>query len=242
MAVAAETLYHSPPEIPVMEIIPGIHQVDRVNGNSYLIAHGDIVVIDTGIPGSGRKILSYIRNVLHREPSEVTTIVLTHFHTDHIGGVNVLKAAAPDLKVAIHGADAGYVDGTKPLPRYPGLRGLAVGLFTRLLTPEFVPDILLEDSDRIAGLVCIHLPGHTPGSAAFLDEETGTLFAGDLLRSDGISLSESPAAFMMDTAQSRESIRKIAARDFDTLLIGHGKPFRPGAAVKLREFAGNLPA
>jgi len=224
-----------------MEIIPGIHQVDAVIGNSYLIARDDIVVIDTGLPGSGKKILSYIRNILHREPSDISTVVLTHCHTDHIGGVKALKDAAPGLKVAIHSADAGYVDRTDPLPRYPGLRGLAVGLFTRLLTPKFVPDIHFKDGDRVAGLACIHLPGHTPGSAAFLDEVTGTLFAGDLLRWDGTSLSEGPTGFTMDPAASRNSIRKIASLPFNTLLTGHGKPLRPGAAETVREFTRSLP-
>ena len=52
-----------------MEIIPGVHQVDGVNGNCYVIANKRLVIIDAGIPGSGKTILAYIRNTLHREPS-----------------------------------------------------------------------------------------------------------------------------------------------------------------------------
>lgn len=133
------------------------------------------MVIDTGIPGSGKKILSYIRNILHRDPAEMRTVILTHFPTD-----------------------------------------------------------------RIAGLTCIHLPGHTPGSIGMLDEKTGTLFAGDLLRWDSMTLSEGPVGFTMDLAASRTSIRKIASLSFDTLLIGHGKPLRPGSADKVRKFAESL--
>jgi len=224
-----------------MEIVPGIHQVDGINGNAYVIVRKGLVVIDTGIPGSGNKILSYIRDTLHREPSEITNVILTHFHTDHIGGVKALKEAAPGLKTAIHEADAGYVEGTVPLPRYPGLRGLAVGLFSLLMPAIFPPDILLKDGDRIEGLTCIHLPGHTPGSIGLLDEASKTLFAGDLLRWDGTSLSEGLAGFTMDVPASRESIRKIGSLEFDTLLIGHGKPLQPGAAALVRAFAETLP-
>jgi glyoxylase-like metal-dependent hydrolase (beta-lactamase superfamily II) len=106
----------------------------------------------------------------------------------------------------------------------------------------FPPDILLRDGDRIEGLTCLHLPGHTPGSIGLLDRESKTLFAGDLLRWDGTSLSEGPRAFSMDVPASRESIRKIASLEFDTLLIGHGKPLRPAAAAMVREIAGTLPA
>jgi glyoxylase-like metal-dependent hydrolase (beta-lactamase superfamily II) len=236
-----ETIYYSLPERTVMEIIPGIHQVDGVNGNAYIIARNGLVVIDAGIPGSGKKILAYIRDTLHREPSEITTVIITHFHTDHVGGVNALKKAAPSLKTAIHEMDAGYVAGSQKLPGYPGLRGLLISLFSRLRPSFFEPDIILKDRDRIEGFICIHLPGHTPGSIGLLDESSKTFFAGDTIRSDGTSLSEGPRAFTMDVAASWESIRKIGLLDFDTLLVGHGKPLRPGAAVKVREFAGSLP-
>jgi glyoxylase-like metal-dependent hydrolase (beta-lactamase superfamily II) len=224
-----------------MEIIPGIHQVDGVNGNAFIVDRNGLTVIDTGIPGSGKKILSYIRDTLHREPSAITTIVITHFHTDHVGGVKALKQAAPGLKIAIHEADAGYVAGTTPLPRYPGLRGIIVRLFSLLMPSTFQPDVILHDGDRIENLTCIYLPGHTPGSLGLLDLESKTLFAGDLLRWDGTSLTEGPRAFSMDVPGSMESIRKISLLEFDTLLIGHGKPLRPDAASKVREFAATLP-
>jgi glyoxylase-like metal-dependent hydrolase (beta-lactamase superfamily II) len=223
-----------------MEIIPGIHQVDGVNGNAYIIARDRLVVIDTGIPGSGKTILSYIQNTLHREPSAITTVIITHFHTDHVGGVKALKQAAPGMKIAIHEADAGYLAGTTPLPRYPGLRGLIVGLFSRLMPSVFPPDIILKDGDRIEGLSCIHLPGHTPGSIGLLDEASKTFFSGDTIRSDGKSLFEGPTGFSLDVARSRDSIRKIATLEFDTLLVGHGKPLRPGASEKVRAFAARL--
>ena len=33
-----------------MEIIPGIHQVDGVNGNCYIIVRDKLILIDTGLP------------------------------------------------------------------------------------------------------------------------------------------------------------------------------------------------
>ncbi len=74
-----------------MEIRPHIHWVDGVNGNAYVIIRNGLVIIDTGLPGSGKMILSYIRNILHREPAEIRTVILTHFHTDHIGGLRDQK-------------------------------------------------------------------------------------------------------------------------------------------------------
>jgi len=224
-----------------MEIIPGIHQVDGVNGNAYILDRDSLTVIDTGIPGSGKKILSYIRDTLHRDPAEITTVIITHFHTDHVGGIPALKASAPGLKVAAHAGDAGYISGEEPLPRHPGINGLILKIFTSVMSTREAVDIVLSDGDRIAGLLCVHLPGHSPGSIGLLDETTGTLFCGDLLRFDGRTLSEGPAGFTMDLAASRDSIRKIAALSYEILLVGHGTPLRPGASARVREFAGSLP-
>ena len=38
-----------------MEIIPGIHQVDGVNGNCYILVRDDLTDIDTGLRGSGKR-------------------------------------------------------------------------------------------------------------------------------------------------------------------------------------------
>jgi glyoxylase-like metal-dependent hydrolase (beta-lactamase superfamily II) len=225
-----------------MEIIPGIHQVDGVNGNSYIIVRTGITVIDTGIPGSGKRILAYIREKLHREPAEISTIIITHFHLDHIGGVAALKKTAPGLKIAMGMADAGFVSGEAVLPVYPGLRGILLRFAGVVMRPgTFRPDILLHGGDRIDGLLCIPVPGHTPGSIGLLDEVTGTLFAGDILRYDGKTISEGPAGFTMDLDGSRRSIRTIASLTFSTLLPGHGVPLKEDAVGRIRAFAETLP-
>jgi hydroxyacylglutathione hydrolase len=199
-------------------------------------------VIDTGVPRSGAKILAYIRDRMHRDPQEIGTIVLTHFHLDHTGGVAALKAAAPGAKVVIHEADAGYVSGDNAVPRYPGVKGLLLHIGGKIMGPKpFRPDIILHDGDRVDRLLCVHIPGHTYGSIGLLDDETKVFFAGDTLRYDGTSLAQGPAYATLDPARERASIRRIATLTFDTLLVGHGVPLLLGASEKVKKFAGNLP-
>jgi glyoxylase-like metal-dependent hydrolase (beta-lactamase superfamily II) len=224
-----------------MEIVPGIHQVDGVTGNSYIIDHEHLVVIDTGMPGSGRKILGYITDTLHRKPEDISIIVLTHYHMDHTGGVAFLKKAAPRAKVAVHEADEGYVSGKSASPQYPGIKGMLLSISEKVMGPKPAePDVLLKDGDRVDGLLCVHLPGHTPGSIGLLDERSKAFFSGDTLRFDGKSISRGPAMFTMDEVRERESIIRIAELDFDTLLVGHGVPLTPAASSKVREFAMGL--
>jgi len=223
-----------------MEIVPGIHQVEGVNGNCFIIVRDDLTLIDTGMPKNSAKIVKYIQDVLKRKPSEIKTIVLTHFHVDHVGDAFDLKKLS-GAKVAIHKKDADYVSGRKTPPVPRGV----MGLIFKVLMPLFFrskpvePDIKLNDGDTIAGLTCIHTPGHTPGSICLFDPASKILFAGDLLRFDGISIKTGPLA--LDTREVQQSINKIAALDFDIMLPGHGIPLRPDASVKVREFAKSLP-
>ena len=223
-----------------MEIVPGIHQIDGVNGNCFIIVRDELTLIDTGMPRNSEKIVQYIQEVLNRKPSEIKTIVLTHFHIDHVGDANDLKKLS-GAKVAIHEADADYVAGTKTQPAPRG----GMGMIFKVLIPLFFksrpvePDIKLKDGDTIAGLTTIHTPGHTPGSICLFDPASKILFVGDLLRFNGSKIEMGPSS--LDTSEVKQSINKIAAIDFDVMLSGHGIPLRPDASVKVREFAKSLP-
>jgi glyoxylase-like metal-dependent hydrolase (beta-lactamase superfamily II) len=220
-----------------MEIVPGTHQVDGVNGNCYIIIREGLTLIDTGLPGSSRKILTCIEETLKRKPSEIRTIILTHHHIDHAGSVCDLTTVS-GAKVAIHSADADYVTGRKARPAPKSMQGMVIkvpDVFSR--SGPIEPDILLEDGDTIAGLTCIHTPGHTPGSICLFDPDSKALFAGDTIRFDGAKIGGAPPQFTQDMDEAERSITMIATLDFDILLSGHGVPLRPGASEKVREFA-----
>ncbi|HTY52793.1 MAG TPA: MBL fold metallo-hydrolase [Methanomicrobiales archaeon] len=220
-----------------MEIVPGVHSVEGIHGNSYLVARDGLVLIDTGMPGNGGKITGYIREILGKDPSAVQTILLTHFHIDHIGNVAELRKLT-NAKVAIHEADAPYLSGEKPMPM-PKKRSLLrqiLRFFIRVAPVR--PDILLHDGDTIAGFTCVHTPGHTPGSTCFYDPEKKVIFVGDAIVTPGGAVHGPVEEYSADPVQAKASLRKIAALDFDTLLSGHGEPVRQGAAEKVRELLG----
>jgi glyoxylase-like metal-dependent hydrolase (beta-lactamase superfamily II) len=224
-----------------MEIVPGIHQVDGVNGNCYIIVRDGLTLIDTGLPRNSAKIVHYIQEILKRKPSEIKTIVLTHFHIDHVGNVCELKTLSGAM-VAIHETDADYVTGRKSPPAPKGIPGKLLKVLSLFFKPRPVePDMKLKDGDTVAGLTCIHSPGHTPGSICLFDPASKILFAGDILRFDGIKIEGAPRQFTLDTVEALQSIKKIAAMNFNIMLSGHGKPLRPNASVKVREFAKSLP-
>jgi glyoxylase-like metal-dependent hydrolase (beta-lactamase superfamily II) len=223
-----------------MEIVPGIHQIDGVHGNCYIIVRDGLILIDTGLPRNSKKIMSYIQDTLKRTPSDLSTIILTHYHIDHTGNVSELKNLS-GARVAVHEEDADFVSGTKPHPAPKGRLGLPFRLLGIFFRPAFVePDIRLKNGDTIAGLTCIHTPGHTPGSICLFDPVANVLFAGDILKYDGEKISGAPPQFTMDSGEAQRSITMIATLDFNILLCGHGIPLTSGAAEKVRIFAQSL--
>lgn len=221
-----------------MEIIPGFHRVDGVNANAYFIVGDEFVLIDAGISKNPARILAYLTGTLKRLPSDLKLIIITHAHIDHTGGLAALVRAT-HAKVAIHLADAPYLSGEKRMP-YP--KG-GIGVVFRLLSP-FVrarpvqAGLLLNDGDTIAGMKVIHIPGHTPGSIALLDEKRHVLFSGDTLRYRDGQVEGPPDKFTPDPALARRSIEKLKQFDFDVMLAGHGEPLVSGASEKVRQFGG----
>lgn len=223
-----------------MEIVPGIHQIEGVNANCYIIVRDRLVLIDTGLPRSTKKILNYIQETLKRNPSDISTIILTHYHIDHTGNVYELKNLTR-ATVAVHEADADYVTGKTPSVKPKGGLGFLIRLVSIFYKSKNVePDIRLKNGDIIAGLTCIHTPGHTPGSICLLDPVSKVLFVGDILRFDGKTITGPPAQFTMDMEAAQRSISLVGSLDFDVLLSGHGVPLKGGAAEKVRTFAKTL--
>lgn len=204
------------------------------HSNVYLFRSKDeLSIIDTGTPGNAKKIISFIQEI-GLKSSDVTAIVLTHFHIDHVGSAQELKNLLPNAKVAVHEADAEYVAGKKPLPRPKNILFRAVSAFIKFSPVQI--DVPLKDREQIGQLTVIHTPGHTPGSIALMDETNKVLFSGDNLRYDGNKLTGPPEAFSLDRKEAWESVGKLAALDYGVMLPGHGEVLRNNASSTVKKF------
>jgi glyoxylase-like metal-dependent hydrolase (beta-lactamase superfamily II) len=201
-----------------MQLTDGIFKVDGVRvANVYLVVTEDgLLLVDTGIPGSARRICRFIE-AKGRHPSELRDIVLTHFDIDHVGSAAALKART-GARVAIHELDAPVLSGEQR----PQKRMLAVVALYPLLVRPVTPDRRLRDGDTIGGLQVMHIPGHTAGSIALVRND-GVVFSGDALLSDkhGNVIPPDPR-LAQDPAQASISAEAIEALHPRLLLPGHG--------------------
>lgn len=134
--------------------------VGSFQSNCYIYYNLDnkkALVIDPGDE------LSKIERFLKQHELEVEAIFLTHGHIDHISALHGLHMHYPNAKVYIHEED------------YPFLLDARLNLSGSMLQVPFIYKdevIKLKDQDCICALdqkiVCLHFPGHTPGSCMFL--------------------------------------------------------------------------
>jgi glyoxylase-like metal-dependent hydrolase (beta-lactamase superfamily II) len=221
-----------------MEIVEGIHRIDEASSNMahsnvYLVINGkELFVVDTGTPGNAKKIVEYIQKIGY-QPSEVSTIILTHFHMDHAGSVKDLKDLT-NAKVAASAEDGEVVSGTKPYPKPKNLLLRAASSLIKV-APTNV-EINLKDGDKIGNLTVIMAAGHTPGSIFLYDPDKKVLFSGDTLRLDGDKVIAGPKQYVWDETKEQQSITKLATLDFDVMLPGHGEILKADASNKVKEY------
>jgi glyoxylase-like metal-dependent hydrolase (beta-lactamase superfamily II) len=211
---------------------PRVVRVELVVGgflNAYLVIGERVVVVDAGYPRMATRILA----ALERESiarSDVSLILLSHGHLDHLGGARLLRErlSAP---IAIHELDAPIARTGHDRPLHgTDLFGRVFARFAPRTAPAFEPDIVhAGDLDLalfgVAGRT-IHTPGHTPGSVSVLLDDctlAGDLAAGGLLRRGRPRL----PYFADDLDATRRSITLVAGLSRGPVHVGHRGPLDP---------------
>lgn len=212
-----------------------VHANGRVIGiPGYLIrAGGRTILVDTGFPasyaedadrasaedglGSFGRVLRLTDDHLPEAqlarlglaPADITDLLLTHTHIDHIGGL----ANFPGARIIVGAAERAL-----PAPLYWGDR-------RPLAWPDAAYLTVDGDTELLPGLTVLHTPGHSPGHLSLLLETAqGTV----LLTADAISrpgeLAEDRFDGAWEVAQARAQAHRLMAiaADRDALVIfGH---------------------
>jgi glyoxylase-like metal-dependent hydrolase (beta-lactamase superfamily II) len=219
------------------EVVDGVIEIPLAYVNAYAVVVDDgVVLVDTGLPGRADKIMSAIERA-GRRIGEVHTILLTHWHPDHVGGVAEVRRRS-GARIVAHAIDASVISGVTPRPTRPFLRLVAA----IMPPPESVPvdEMLTSDGPiSVPGFTAYHTPGHTNGHASFLlDRAGGVLFAGDAASGGRHGrIHRSPRIASEDRAAESTSISKLADLRFEFAVFGHGGAISHDAAQRFRELA-----
>ncbi|MHA7965739.1 MBL fold metallo-hydrolase [Paenibacillus sp. CAU 1782] len=204
--------------------------------NCYLVEEKDgLTLIDAGLSLNSKAIMNAAKAI----GKPITSIVLTHAHADHVGSLDILKKQMPDVKVLISARDAKLLRGDTTLEQGEVNKPIRGSIPRKIAT---VPDVLLQEGDRIGSLSAIAAPGHTPGSMAFLDARNGCLLTGDAFQTfGGIAVSgiirpsfPFPAIATWSLEESLATALKLYDLKPALLAAGHGNMERNPAHVMLR--------
>jgi glyoxylase-like metal-dependent hydrolase (beta-lactamase superfamily II) len=240
------------------EVAARIHRVGDEIINSYLLEDGgEVTIVDAGAPAYWTT-LPQVLAEMGRTLDDVRTVLLTHGHSDHIGFAQ--RANQAGIPVRVHEADAALARQEVPNPSrgfgqvkpVPLLRFLVYGARRGLLKiPKLQHVLTFGDGatlDVPGAPTVIHVPGHTPGSAALHFAGHDALFAGDALATYAVTTGRSGpqlAPFTADEAAALESLRRLAAVEASLVLPGHGPAWHLGVqaaveAVRASEMERNL--
>jgi glyoxylase-like metal-dependent hydrolase (beta-lactamase superfamily II) len=202
-----------------MKITDEVYALESTRGNyAYAILGSPPMLVDTGRPGQGRKILQELSS-LNIPAKSVRHILLTHHDVDHIGSAAYLQQAT-SAQVWASQTDLPFILGQKPRP---GIKRIA-----SLLMPAEIPVNVsaFPPENKLEGIRIIPTPGHTPGHVCLLYKDV--LFAGDLVVSFKGKLSLSPGIMTLDMSQVKESAHQVAALPFYWICPAHGAPIERG--------------
>ncbi|MDD5722459.1 MAG: MBL fold metallo-hydrolase [Syntrophales bacterium] len=200
---------------------PGItHAADAT---SFIVECGtELVMIDSGAGKTEHLLVEHIEG-LGLDPGNLSTLILTHCHIDHIGAAPYFKKRF-GCTLVIHNLDADAVESGDPV-------ATAANLYGTTFPSTHVDTRLSGDGGTLSfggeQIHWIHTPGHTPGSLSIYCDrgDERILFGQDI---HGPFLPD----FGSDIGAWKRSMMKLFNLEADILCEGHFGIFRSKERVR----------
>jgi glyoxylase-like metal-dependent hydrolase (beta-lactamase superfamily II) len=206
--------------------IPGKDNEGNTSNAGFVVTSGGVVVFDAlGTPSLGWALLQQIRTVTDKT---IRYVVLSHYHADHIYGLQAFRDHTDATIVAQERAGE-YKDNEQTADEKAGLRldqrraALSpwVDGNTRVVPPDitFKERMTISLGDRRLTLLYAG-PAHSSSDIMMMVEPDGVLFAGDIVQNSRIPFMNSDD---VSTTQWLHALDEVAQLDPKFIIPGHGR-------------------
>ncbi|MFX0088115.1 MAG: MBL fold metallo-hydrolase [Candidatus Hodarchaeota archaeon] len=198
------------------KIGPNAYVLDTMSHTALLSANR-LILIDTAMEDSAKTLITEIKACGYH-PRDIETIIITHSHIDHIGGLSSAKEIIGEPRIACH--------------------ELELESIYQQVNVEI--NDLLKDGQIYEGLLVIHTPGHTQGNISLLDQESELLIVGDSFQTSEGKIQPMPDKYNHDPAQHRKSMEKLLDYTFTKAIVAHGHSLHSDAYSLLSTATKNI--
>ena len=203
----------------------GVKDPSSIHINCYLVrGRGRTILIDAGAGGfkqwGGKlKVNLALAGV---QPSDIDTILLTHAHPDHVGGLldSSGEAAFPDAELVIHQHEVSFWEDDSNLSR-ASERARGNFLFVRKVFDQYREKMrLFTDNEVLPGISAMPLLGHTAGHSGYRIEsaDRSLLIWGDIVHFPQIQIARPHVSIAFDqdpllSAKTRSKLLDVVSSD-----------------------------
>lgn len=219
-----------PPDIPAEQLTSLLEKNSLSGSSSYEPAcncalwqqQDKLVLFDVGagpnFMQSAGKLLESLEQA-QIDPAEITDVVFTHAHPDHLWGLidDFDELAFPEANYHMNAVEWDYWRGSDTIDKLPEARKVfAVGAQNRLSLLEDRIVLCNHGDEVLPGIEAVNTAGHTPGHTSFALHEgsDSVMLLGDALLHPVISFQKFdwPSGSDQDMELARQTRRKLLDR------------------------------
>lgn len=209
----------------------GVSDPSSIHINCYLVrGRGRTILIDAGAGGfkqwGGKLIANLARAGV--QPNDIDTVLLTHAHPDHIGGLLDAsgEAAFPDAQLIVHQREVSFWKDDGNLSR-ASERARGNFLFARKVFDQYRENVrMFTDNQVLPCISAMPLLGHTAGHSGYRIEsdDRSLLVWGDIVHFPQIQIARPDVSIAFDqdpilSAETRSTLLDMVSSD-NVLIAG----------------------